>query len=447
MAFLDVVGEHAHMPKIAKRMEASAGSVLFRGALPPRPETLEGLERAGVVLTPEPATEGLHWSARARHAEWGECTIQCLRNRPPPVPEVVLRHDPRLTEEEKKLARMGQSSVTVRREPSGADVLRERKLLLRFLDATAGNDGLVAIDHLAQAFWSRTALAEELAHDADLDILAIFTAHVIFDPGSPPHWVHTHGLAELGFFDFDVLDPSTDMNDAWELMRAVAFTIVEEKAAAGGDGVPIVGGMPPLHLVDARNFLQQSGKDHPRWMASLDDTHLDRHCIVCDPPSRRLFGLFGSRCRPWSAFNLPSLEGAPVYFTTLASDLMGARARATLSVFCRLREEFADLELPALVKLRYERRADGQVEHLWFVEHESTADRIEATLINDPFGDVGLRKGERRVHSTDRLSDWSIMTPVGTITPRDLMNARALRENKDEIAAVLKKSRASKRPP
>jgi len=46
---------------LSKRLFA-AGSALFRGALSPRPENLDGLVRAGVTLTPEAVGEGAHWS-------------------------------------------------------------------------------------------------------------------------------------------------------------------------------------------------------------------------------------------------------------------------------------------------------------------------------------------------------------------------------------------------
>ena len=422
----------------------SAGAALFRGALPPRPETLQGVERAGITLTPMPGREGFHWSMRAVHPAWGACEIACLRN-PRRVPDLLLKHDARLTDDEKQAVRLGQSAVAVRYDVVDRNVLRERKKLLRFLHAVSGGDAVAVVDHSAQTFWSPVALDEELAHDADLDILSIFTAHAISDGDAPAHWVHTHGLAEIGFFDVDVVGASPALQGAWEVMRSIAFSVVEGRIAVGADGVSIVGGLPPMHMIDARSFLGKSAKRHPGWSRSVDDEHLDNHAIICDPPTKGFLGLFGGEPRPWSGFALPSLEGRPVRFSDAATEVMAARARATLPLFGALCEEFADLELPAIVKLRYEVRGPSRgAEHLWFEVNTLTDKFIDATLMNKPFEDIGMNAGDRRRHDLDRLSDWTMITPLGQISPRSLNKARALREKKDEILSFLREKGEAK---
>ena len=79
-------------------------------------------------------------------------------------------------------------------------------------------------------------------------------------------------------------------------------------------------------------------------------------------------------------------------------------------------------------------------EHLWFEVHGLSASHIDATLLNSPFKIARMRAGERADHSYELLSDWTIVTPFGQLTPRNLELARALRESKPKIMAALAKS-------
>ena len=108
----------------------SAGSALFRGALPPRPENLRGLERAGVTVTAKPTPEGAHWAARAVHPTWGKCDLVCLRN-PTRVPDVLIKHDARLTDDEKRLVPLGQISPRSLNEAS--DLRAKKEEMAQFL--------------------------------------------------------------------------------------------------------------------------------------------------------------------------------------------------------------------------------------------------------------------------------------------------------------------------
>ena len=74
-------------------------------------------------------------------------------------------------------------------------------------------------------------LDDELAHDADLDVEALYTIHAIYDDQtSEPsfYWLHTHGLDELGAFDIDVVRPSPLLaHNAADPLRALAFAALE----------------------------------------------------------------------------------------------------------------------------------------------------------------------------------------------------------------------------
>jgi len=425
-----------------KQSPVCAGSVLFSTTVAPRAENFAFLEGQGIHISPHEAGPEAHWRLRLEHPTWGKATLTCLRDMGP-VPDLLIDHDPRLSTSERERARRGRIAVSVSLEPRTDNVLFERKQLLRFLRAVHGDDGLAVMDHTAQSFWSRQALDEELAHDAELDILGIFTVHSVGE-NDRPYWMHSHGFKELGFCEFCLLDPSPALTKAgggWDAVRVLAFSIVEGKARLSGPPVTIVRGAPPVQLIPSATFLAERGNSFSQWAEDLDEEHIQGHGVVCDPSRRRCFGLLAGALSPWSFLKTSMEEDLPLLFSDDATLLMARRARATWQVLRGLREEFAELQFPCLVKLRFDLKS-GEGEHLWFEVADTGENTVDATLVNEPWNDIGIACGDRREHSLDRLTDWSIMTPAGQITPRSLTPARMVREHKDEILEIMKKAAA-----
>lgn len=191
-----------------------AGTALFPGTLPPRLEEMQYLTEAGIRMSPGTAGD-CHWSLKLEHPQWGKADLVTMRNMPE-VPRFLIDHDPRLSPAEREQVRAARSPVSLMTRPRQGDVLRDRKMFLRFLRAVMGRDSVAAIDHSSHHLWSAAALDEELCHDAPLDIESLFTIHMVTQEGrmtqkQEPTWCHTHGLAELGFFDFDIMEPSEDV--------------------------------------------------------------------------------------------------------------------------------------------------------------------------------------------------------------------------------------------
>ena len=88
-----------------KPVVEATGSVLFRGALPPRAEDMDPLRAKGCSLHRDADAPNLHWSLKASHPTWGDARIRCLRDSPP-IPPALLEHDPRLTDSEKARAQL-----------------------------------------------------------------------------------------------------------------------------------------------------------------------------------------------------------------------------------------------------------------------------------------------------------------------------------------------------
>lgn len=438
-----------------KTESAIAGSVLFRGRWPARHTDFLFLDRHGIQLTPSPRAEDGSWTASLTHAEWGEATLTFDPHLPLP-PRELIDWDPRLTTEEKALAVQGGSSIGVTVQPRNGNVLRDRKELLRFLHAVMGDDGLCAVDHTAQSFWSREALELELAHDADLDIEALYTTHLITQEGTaedapgPAYWLHSHGLGELGFWDFDVLEPSDALNgEAHDLVRVLAFASVEGRLTDAGERVQLVDGVDVVGI-DARTFRARSDqRQHPTWRHDLDEAHLARHLVVCEPPSGAgFFGRLLGRDRPRaSAFLQDPLSRRFLFqLSTSATELLADRSRRTLGLFSALREELEILEPQALVKLGYvvdSDTGDDHREHLWFEVHGIGPEGIDATLVNEPFDIARMHAGQRGLHSPELLSEWAIMTPIGRINPRSTRALRTFRQERERIVELLAMMKAA----
>lgn len=423
---------------------ACAGSVLFRGRLAPRAQEFAHLEQRGFKvwnMEPGPAA---NWALRLSHPKWGQADVVCLRDCPRP-PRHLIDFDPSLTKQERDQAHLGESTVSVILEGERQDVLRDRKTLLRFLRAVMGGDGMVAVDHTAQRFWPREALDDELCHDADLDIESLYTLHAITDDHDDNKvvWLHSHGLAEIGLFDFDVLEPSEDLlGRGRDALRVIAFAILEGSVDRNTPRFTLMRPGGDVRFVDVRDFSRRAGRAANALRIGADDEHGRDRAVLCDPVTG-LFGRLFGRVTPSRLLSQPAPDEMTVPFSTAASNLMSERALGTYLQLQQLAGEFAEFEFPVIVKLGY--RIDGggpdDREHLWFAAHELGDVRIDATLESAPFSISRMKKGQRGGHLMELLTDWAILTPLGTITPRYTVPARQIRGSREEFRVLMNQAR------
>ena len=423
-----------------KPVAEQLGSVLFPAKWPWRLEDFafekKGIEVGRVVA----ASDHRHWSAELVHPVWGSAAIRALPDGPMPD-RILIDVDPRLTDDEKAAIVQAGSSVVLSAGARDGNVLTDRKKFLRFLHAAMGADGLAVVDHTAQAFWSPAGLEDELSHDADLDIDAIYTMHVLGDEANGgAYWQHSHGLKEIGFWDFDILDPAEELSGLYhDLARLIAFGVVEERFKLGGDPFEIIRGVEVV-AVPAREFSERAPKgEYARYRRDQDEEHREGHGVVCEPRARgfmsRLHG--GDRPRASRFLQGPFPEEVLIPFSVGAGELMARRAAQMLPLLRGLVDELADREVMPLVKLGYVTDGGGpdDREHLWFEVHGFRGNDVDATLINQPFNVARLQKDQRGLYPLDLLSDWSILTPFGTIDPRQTRTLRNLRANIDRLPA------------
>ena len=184
-----------------KKSFPSICMVLFRGELAGRPENYQFLEQAGITLTPLPGDAGNVWGLTLIHPEWGKALVLCPREfYRPPID--LLPFYPGLSDEDREAIRNAGTGLIVSVEAQHDNVLRDRKIALRFFNSVLGSDGLVAFDFQTQHYWTREMLADELSHNAALDVEALYSLHAMQDEHKQTYWIHSHGLREMGFLIF-----------------------------------------------------------------------------------------------------------------------------------------------------------------------------------------------------------------------------------------------------
>jgi hypothetical protein len=401
--------------------------VFLPGGEGAKPDATTDRLRAADIANVE-AKPGEPWQLEVKDPSWGSATIEAAPD--VPDPEIAIRFASNLTDAEKARVRPPYSAVVITVPGRTKRILADRKALLRCTAAVMGETGLIALDAQSHLPWTREALADELAHDADLDIEALYTIEHVWTADAEGkrtvEWAHTHGLGDVGAFDVDVVAPHPDfVARGAEAFRAIAQLALAKKVSI--DSGEFVFGKPGgvARAVRADEFMRQA---EPRWSDLRDVAHDGARAVLCDPAGAGLLGFLRRDAGPvpMSFARRPIPETFASLVSSDFSDLMAERAAKTLGVLRRYREEFAGVEPVTLVKLGYPTRS-GDREHLWFEVHEMGDDWIEGTLGNRPF-DVDLEPGSTGRYSLDLLSDWLLLTPAGQINPRSFHAARSLRE-------------------
>jgi hypothetical protein len=422
-----------------------AGSALFRGNLPLRKENFDHLRALGIEIREHPPGENFIWSLELNHPQWGQANLFNTRNAPLP-PHTLIDWDPELTPDEAQEIKSCGTAVQFVMQSNKNNILRDRKYALHYLNAILGEEGFAAMDHVAQKIWPRGALEIETAHDADLDIDGIMTYHWVTWEDRPC-WLHSHGLGEIGFFDFDILNPSEDLqSNAHDVLRCIAFKSLEGELKPGSTFAPLTS--QEIRAVSADDFMAKAAAEHRAVREGAELDHREARVVLCDASAGVIRSLFGNKPHPSRLLSTPYDESQLIHFSTAATELLATRAKATFDFFTRLAAELAEFESTPLVKLGYptdNAEDESDREHMWFEFHGRSGDQLDATLLNQPFHIARMKEGQRGLHSPDLLTDWAIFTPAGKVTPAFSRPLRFIRRNADRVREAMKESKAQER--
>jgi hypothetical protein len=427
------------MLKLLHSDKPGLGVVYFSGIAPSAAQIEKRLRSAEMQVVPSEKGRGSDWAYGLCDEKHGSALV-LLEPGAPPV-EGFLRYAQGLTADEAAAATRGTAAVLVVVPAEHEDVLRDRKRLLWFMRQVMGDDGVLAVDLASRMPWSPAALDAELSHDAPLDVEALYVCHAVPGKSGYVGWLHTHGLAELGGFDLDIVRP-----DQWLLrtssdpLRALAFAVLAGKLTTSTESFALATAGGKVRLVPAAAFMSQAPAADRALRDSGPDTgdpHATDRAVVCEPrtPGAALSGGIPAPSRLLAH----SADGLQLAFDEQASELMAERAQGTVGVLRALMEEFADYPVVPTAKLVFPILGSDASELIPCRIHGLDSDTIDCTLAGQPTG-LPIREGLRSTFSLNRLADWTILSPEGDMTPHSSLGARRLRElsgeRRDEMMAL-----------
>lgn len=417
------------------------GFVLFRDTNPPRAEAFTPLERAGFQVTKARDASGAAWALDLAHDRWGRARIGVMREGGRAPPAQVFEADPELLPQDLLALRHARSAVLLEQSDGGDRPLTDRKRFLGVLSEVARCGALATVDVHAQRAWSLDALDEELVHEADVDVTALYKVHAVASDVGDAVWLHTHGLAELGLVDFDVLRaarPLLGLDDT--AIRALAFAIVEGRLQSGGPAFTLAVPEGDVQLVPVADFTRQGAADDVALRGDpTDESHNVDRGIVCEVRLAEL-APFLPPVPAGMLMNDPRPDQV-IQFSTDATEQMASRARVTLLSALVARDAVPDLDLPLLVKIGLDTLRGGR-EHVWVRASCAAAGGLEGELVVEPHDLPGWRKGMRGRWPAERVSGWLLQTPFGNVTPYSFAALRRLRADPEEARRRAKQARA-----
>jgi hypothetical protein len=416
------------MFELLKSDKPGLGVVYFSGAAPSAAQIEKRLRAAGMQVVPSEKGRGkADWAFGLCHEDHGSAIVLLEPEAPPAAG--FLQYALGLTESEAALAQTGTGAVLVVVAAEHDDVLRDRKRLLWFMRRVMGSDGVLGVDLASRLPWSPAALDDELAHDAPLDVEALYVCHAVPGKNGRVGWLHTHGLAELGGFDLDIVRPDPWLfRTASDPLRALAWAVAQGKLTTSTESFALADPGGKIRLVPAAAFMAQAAAADRAFRDSGPDTgdpHATDRAVVCEPrtPGAALAGAMPMPSRLLSR----AQDGMTLVFDEEAAAMMAERALGTVGVLRSLMEEFAEWPVVPTARLVFPILGSDASELITCQVHAIGEDTIDCTLTGQPTG-LPIREGLRSSFSLNRLADWTILSPEGDMTPRSLLGARRLRE-------------------
>jgi len=413
-------------------------AILFTEPTPPGPEALEQLNPTEIEYHDDGS-----WSAKLESVNG--CLV-LVHSHPSPVFdfELAASLSPGLSEEERSEMGNARCGWNLFIDPGAGPVLQTRKQTLwalgNIFQIIDSGIGFYSFDSMR--LWSLAMLADELMTKAGLDIDALYGIHpVANEDGS--RWVHTHGLAALGGFDIDLINPSDDvLGIAHTLIRSLAFSIVEGSLVIDEPMFQIAQPKGMIRMVPAREFDE---KVDPRFrgIREADENHIENRAVVCEPKLKKgMLGLGKSKLEPSRFVRGRVSENTVFGMSKTATDLIAQRSQETYPLLVELMDEFESLELPVLAKVACRVDSGQSDEHIWFEVHNADINGIDATCLNQPYEVSGLKQGDRGRHGFGQITEWQMQTPIGSITPNQLGVIRQIRYNREKLEEIMRQHRA-----
>ncbi len=288
---------------------------------------------------------------------------------------------------------------------------------LKLLRAVAP-DAVFVLDTNAFAPRPGAWLHEIAASIAPPSFESLYTIHCVGERDKPV-WLHTHGLDRCGCIELDMVDVPADFAGLAGQMLNVVSAMFIERGVPDADEPFLAGHELELVWLPWEQAVDKVAGGLPGGRDDRDDlVHRGARGVLFAPKK----GLLGRKYLS-PAVHREVLEGNPLlYMSNMATARAALLAKERLPRFRALFEQHGGAREHFMFLLKLGYPVDGadnglDREHLWFDVHALHDDRVEATLLNQPYAVAALSEGQRGEHRLDKLSDWAIMCVYGRFEP------------------------------
>lgn len=243
----------------------------------------------------------------------------------------------------------------------------------------------------------------------------LYTIHAIYDDDKNPdkveYWFHTHGLYRVGCIELEIIGVE-DSNAAYgELLNTCAKLFIQ-------NGVPKSGLVfSPSYKVNICWLPWKEALKELNIDKDFSGSFKDRKDNIHNDSSGALVAVDKNGNYHTLDYYKKELSENPVFvLSSFETEIMREAAFEKFEYFLRLlNKNKGDDKISFLVKLGYNNKESNKdLEHLWFEVHDFTKEGyFDATLLNEPYKDLGIHEGDRGLHSMENLTDWQIYTDEG----------------------------------
>ena len=239
------------------------------------------------------------------------------------------------------------------------------------------------------------------------------------NPNKVEYWFHTHGLYRVGSIELEIVGVEDSNASYGALLNTCAKMFIER-------GVPEAGfKFNPAYNVYVCWFPWQEALKKLNIADDVSGSAKDRNDGVHNTPSGILLAVDNDGNYHSLDYYKKELTDNPMFMMSyFETSLMREAAFEKLEYFLELlNKNKGDEKTSFLVKLGYGETEENpnDLEHLWFDVHDFTDDGyFDATLINEPYKDLGMHEGDRGMHSIERLTDWTIYSEEGEYNSRNI---------------------------
>lgn len=251
----------------------------------------------------------------------------------------------------------------------------------------------------------------------------LYTIHAVYDDDKDPnkveYWFHTHGLYRVGSIELEIVGVEDAKAAYSALLNTCAKMFIER-------GIPEAGfKFNPAYNVYVCWFPWQDALKKLNIANDISGSANDRNDGIHNTPSGILAAVDKEGNYHSLDYYKEELTDNPMFMmSNFETSLMREAAFEKLEYFLELLEKNNGNEQTSfLVKLGYGETEENSndLEHLWFDVHNFTNDGyFDATLINEPYKDIGMHEGDRGRHSIERLTDWEIYTEENNYNSRNI---------------------------